>query len=275
MFDSLKRYELTVNPMGRSPADEYLHNNAVWIEGREGSAYTINIRNNTYSKALFIVSVDGLDILKGEPAGLDSQGYVVNPYQSISIPGWKVDNQQAAEFFFSLKNDSYSKASNSNTANLGVIGAMVFSEADYYQPLNRRIIPLTNNVNIKDDWPYNNNFGKVYKPRANNGFLQKGSLNSSTSNAINISASSYNNAIEQEVGTGFGNPTNWQTTSVDFIRSNPNIPDAVLAIYYNSARNLNKMGIVLRRKNNYSYQPDPFPAYTTKDGCKPPAGWKG
>jgi len=134
MLDNARRYEMIVRPRGRTPADEYYHNGVVWIEGREGNNYTIDIRNNTDRRALFIVSVDGLDVLAGQPAGPSSQGYVVNAHDTVSIPGWKLDDQQAAEFFFSRSRDSYVNAIGGSTSNTGVIGAMVFSE--YVETLN-------------------------------------------------------------------------------------------------------------------------------------------
>ena len=110
MLDSTNSYELLIKPLGRNPADEYYHNNSSWIEGREGNSYTIDIRNNTYNRVLFVISVDGLDIIEGKPAGLNSQGYIVNANSVCSIPGWKLTNTAAAEFFFSRSRDSYVNA---------------------------------------------------------------------------------------------------------------------------------------------------------------------
>ena len=81
--------------------------------------------------------------------------------------------------------------------------------------------------------------------------------------------------VTQDVGTGFGNATQWQTQATQFRRANPDQPDAVVAMYYNTARNLEKMGIRLRRKRDVSYQANPFPAYNNPSGCKPPDGWSG
>ena len=107
MLDASRQYEVLIRPLGRGAADEYWHNGSVWIEGREGSKYTIDLINRGTARACFVVSVDGLDVLEGKPAGLDSQGYIVNPGTTVSVPGWRLNDAQAAEFFFSRTKDSY------------------------------------------------------------------------------------------------------------------------------------------------------------------------
>ena len=120
MFDSTKRYELTIRPLGRKPADEYYHNGSIWIEGREGNNYTIDLTNRSNHRALFILSVDGLDVLEGKTAGLNSQGYIIAGGQTISVPGWKINNNQAAVFYFSRSRDSYVNSIGGSTTNTGV-----------------------------------------------------------------------------------------------------------------------------------------------------------
>lgn len=294
MLDNGRNYELLVRPRGRTPADEYYHNGAVWIEGREGNNYTIDIRNNTHRRALFIVSVDGLDVVEGQPAGPRSQGYVVGPQETISIPGWKLNNQEAAEFFFSRSRESYVNAIGGTTTNTGVIGTMVFSEyveptrhEDYYiaRRLTSTAVP---NLGLTVSWPSISNAPLV------GGTITSASLNAAasgphgpagaagpkgvTSVSLLAQQQSYNaitsSPVTQDVGTGFGQATVWQTQTTQFRRANPDHPDAVLALYYNTARNLEKMGIRLRKKRDVSYQANPFPGYTAT-GCKPPPGWSG
>jgi hypothetical protein len=296
MLDNARRYEMIVRPRGRTPADEYYHNGAIWIEGREGNNYTIDIRNNTPIRALFIVSVDGLDVLAGQPAGPNSQGYVVNAYDTVSIPGWKLNDQQAAEFFFSRSRDSYVNAIGGSTSNTGVIGAMVFSE---YQdpglsPFNIATY-YSGNGGGSAGWPaqslaINNTWVGASLSDSSNRRIDASMVKAAaaaipmnaaevkTSGGLIGTAMQMNNItsspVTQDVGTGFGNATQWQTQATQFRRANPDQPDAVLAMYYNTARNLEKMGIRLRTKRDVSYQANPFPAYPSA-GCKPPSGWNG
>ena len=240
MLAQSRIYELAVRPLGRSIADEYYHQGNTWIEGREGNTYTIQISNNSPKRTLFIVSVDGLDVLAGQPAGPASQGYVLAAGESLNIPGWRLNDGTAAEFYFSRTRDSYVNTIGGSTANTGVIGAMVFTEK-----VNQLV---KRNINYSDTmWAYPGTTASAWH-------TQEDMLN-----------------ISQSLGTGFGNQTQWQTASTHFEKNSA--PDAVLAIYYNSAKNLERMGIQLRKKRDISYTANPFPNYTP--GCSPPPGWKG
>ena len=247
------QYELQARPNGRACADEYYHQGNTFIEGREGSKYTIWFKNNTNQRVMAIVSVDGLDVCKGQPAGPDSNGYLVNPGSSIEIPGWKLDDQTAAEFYFAKIGKSYAHASGANSNNVGVIGAMVFREKQYYHS------------------PY------MLTARG----IASGGIASGTTTSVFGSAAlcSINNVqsvnmVSQSVGTGFGDATQFATSVVNFEKANPTIPDAVMVIYYNSARNLQKMGIQLKSKStryDNTSTAQAFPGYST--GCTPPPGW--
>ena len=295
MLDEHRRYELVVRPRGRSSADEYFHNGAVWIEGREGNNYTIDIKNNTNQRALFIVSVDGLDVLDGQPAGPKSKGYVVSPYSAISVPGWKVNDKEAAEFIFSRSRDSYVSEIGGSPTNTGVIGAMVFRE---YVPPPVQWPPRTYYTTVAGtagDLTFGGATWNQLKVGdsclgAGRGMSSgKGTINTVLEKTRSVSAAQLadlqlgeiaqnaasgviaSSPVTQEIGTGFGDATSWNTVNTSFTRANPDTPDAILALYYNTARNLEKMGIRLRKRRDVSYQANPFPGYST--GCKPPPGW--
>lgn len=248
MLAQSRLYELSVRPLGRSTADEYYHNGNTWIEGREGNTYTIQISNNSLNKVMFIVSVDGLDVISGQLAGPNSQGYVLKAGESINIPGWNLNNNSAAEFYFSRTRDSYVNLIGGSTANTGVIGAMVFEE------LATKLI--------------SQKIGDYYHQGTAVNPFQGMPLNTST-RAVAASAT---NAIQDSasLGTGFGNSVEWNTNTISFNKEAQ--PVEILAIYYNSAKNLERMGIQLRKKRDISYTANPFPKYTP--GCKPPPGWK-
>jgi len=285
MFDHTRQFEITIRPLGRNSADEYYHNGAIWIEGREGNNYTIDLSNRSNRRALFILSVDGLDVLEGKPAGLESQGYVIPAGQTISVPGWKVNDQQAAEFYFSRSRESYVNSIGGSTTNTGVIGAMVFQEYIDMSGWSTTNITRNHDTNISPI-PYN---------LSNNSWLADSVDRRVSLNATSIQSSIASipmgstpvsevktsggilgqNYVSQDVGTGFGNATDWQTQATQFKRNNPSQPDCILAIYYNTAKNLEKMGIRLRRKRDVEYKANPFPAYSsTSPGCPTPPGWK-
>lgn len=266
MFDPSAQYQLTVCPLGRSPADEYYHQGQTWIEGREGSTYTLGFHNRSSSRVLVILSVDGLDVLRGQPAGHLSEGYVVEPNSSINVPGWKVDNNTAAEFFFSKVGKSYVTKMGQNASNAGVIGAMVFMEA---APITMTQSPFTY-VASPQVYPHNGmpNWSSITAGSIG----AVGSVNSVSlgHNASSVTRSS-NNISYTDVGTGFGRATDWNTISTTFRRANPTMPNAIMPLYYDSARGLQRRGIVLKSKYATSSN-NPFPAYTS--GAIPPPDWQ-
>jgi hypothetical protein len=254
MWSSEGTYGVTIRPRSRGAADEYWHEGNTWIEGREGSTYTIDITNRTTRRALFVVSVDGLDVLEGKPAGLQSRGYVLNAGETVSVPGWKLNNSTAAEFYFSRSSNSYVNNIGGNVSNTGVIGVMVFAEHGVHAPTPYNDA-MWNHLSAPPAW----------NPKAINAHMVR-----SLANNVGICSSS----AHQDVGTGFGDATPWHTRTEEFHKEDANNPNAIMVIYYNTAKNLEKMGIQLRRKHNPSYKANPFPAYSSP-GCVPPPGWRG
>lgn len=281
MKDIFAKYELIVRPKNRTAADEYIHNNNVWIEGREGSNFVIDIVNNTYARALFIVSVDGLDVLSGQPAGPTSNGYVVNALSKVSIPGWKLNSTSAAEFYFSSKKLSYAEKTKSrtNVSNTGVIGAMIFEELTSSQPLIKHSTTAHFNSSTYNDYQNFNigsisssidysqqqqNFNNV-KPRA---WSDK---NLSLNSAASYSSTETNSILStSSLGTGFGDQISWNTSSTQFTKVS-SAPTSVLIMYYDSAKNLEKMGVIVNKKRYNSNIYSAFPNWSP--GCIPPDDW--
>jgi hypothetical protein len=288
MLDQNRQYEMTIRPLGRKPADEYLHEGAIWIEGREGNNYTIDIKNNSYRRMLFVVSVDGLDVLDGKPAGTESRGYVLNSQQSINIPGWVLNHNKGAEFFFSNMRDTYNNASGGSNTNTGVIGLMVFSEkvninwnTSYISPWRDSGLPFKYGTaaGLRGIGSLNNIGGDISSSLNYNSSGISNQIAASTNSISNLnnaipSSQSQSIYLSQDIGTGFGKEIDWKTTDINFEKANPTTPDSILAIYYNTAKNLEKMGIRLRRKHDVSRKANPFPNYSnSQSGCKPPDGW--
>lgn len=279
MFDPSAQYELSICPLGRRAADEYYHQGQVWIEGREGSTYTLRFTNRGPNRVLAIFSVDGLDVLKGKPAGHLSEGYVVNGNSTLDIPGWKLDDATAAEFFFSRSSKSYVSKIGGNVNNTGVIGAMVFNERQMVQWAQPAHLTFTSASLPNTNWSgmvgYNSSStltaGSVHPgvPASLNN-LSVGSASDGTLRSATTSL----NMVSQEVGTGFGQATAWNTVNTTFTREHPTVPNAIMAVYYDSAKNLQRRGIVLKSRYGTDTSNNPFPAYTSSTGATPPPGWK-
>lgn len=133
MYNSTHEYEVSIL-VNRKPVTEVYHQARTFIEGRKNSNYELFFKNNSSSKVLVIPSVDGLSVLDGKPAGIDSPGFVVDAWGSITVPGWKVDSKKAAKFVFkpqgaeNERDQTYVEAVGQDAVNQGTIGFMVFKE---------------------------------------------------------------------------------------------------------------------------------------------------
>ena len=62
---------------GNSTA-KYYKDGKVYVEAKDGSEYEILIKNNGFNKVLAVSSVDGLNVLNGEPSREVDSGYIIN-----------------------------------------------------------------------------------------------------------------------------------------------------------------------------------------------------
>ncbi len=107
--------------------DTYAHRGRTYIAGRPGARYAIRITNRTGERVLAVMSVDGVNIVTGQTADWNQGGYVLAPWQSYEISGWRKSNQEVAAFEFTSLPDSYA-ARTGRPDDIGVIGVAVFNE---------------------------------------------------------------------------------------------------------------------------------------------------
>ena len=98
-----------------------------WIVGTPGHEYAIRIRNHTGQRILAVPSVDGVNAITGETASPEQSGYVLEPYGSVEIAGWRKSLSHTAAFYFTELADSYA-ARTGRPHDVGVIGVAVFRE---------------------------------------------------------------------------------------------------------------------------------------------------
>ncbi|MGH8039474.1 MAG: hypothetical protein ACREPC_11760 [Stenotrophomonas sp.] len=119
----------------------YLHRGQYWVAGRQGQPYAVRLRNNSPERVLVVLSVDGLNVISGEVAAPDQTGYVLDPWQSADITGWRKSRQEVAQFVFTDPGNSYADRTG-RPANIGVIGIAVFNEAPRYVVPTPRAPPV-------------------------------------------------------------------------------------------------------------------------------------
>lgn len=89
--------------------------------------------------------MDGVDVINGREASRSNSGYVLNPYESLKIEGFRKSNSAVASFTFSKPEDSYAANSDHGSIqNAGVIGTVIYAleapESDA-KPINKYAPP--------------------------------------------------------------------------------------------------------------------------------------
>ena len=98
-----------------------------YIVGMPGHEYAVRIRNTTGARILVVTSVDGVNVISGDTAAPSQSGYVLDPWGSVEITGWRKSLERTAAFYFTDLGDSYA-ARTGRPQNVGVIGVAVFQE---------------------------------------------------------------------------------------------------------------------------------------------------
>lgn len=114
-----------------SPLEAVRAGNKLIAIGAAGSRYSISLRNDSPERFEVVVSVDGLDVLDGRPAGFGKRGYLVEPYATVDIEGFRQSEAAVAAFRFGAVSDSYAAKTGAGR-NVGVIGLAAFAERGYY-----------------------------------------------------------------------------------------------------------------------------------------------
>ena len=111
-----------------SELPELRGNGAIYVEAMRNVPYALRIANPFPYRVAVALSVDGLNTIDAKHT--DSWGarkWVLEPYETATIPGWQVSGSDAREFFFTGERNSYA-ARLGKAENLGVIEAAFYRE---------------------------------------------------------------------------------------------------------------------------------------------------
>ncbi len=107
----------------------FFHEGQHFLLGRKGDPYRIWMTNQTDTRLEAVVSVDGTDVISGQPADFRAhRGYVMGPKETISIDGFRTSLESEAQFYFSSPEKSYASQMGQGR-NTGVIGVAIFAQA--------------------------------------------------------------------------------------------------------------------------------------------------
>jgi len=222
-------YEVQILVNGK-PVKEYFHKGKVYIEGKQNTDFSIRIKNNSWSRKLFIPTIDGLSVINGKKASYYSPGYIVDGYSSLTIDGWRASDEKIRQFYFSSPENSYAGKTDSKE-NIGIIGVAVFEEKQYKHTYDFTITSSYPNIPIPK-----------YAPSFTSELWRYNTLSS----PIQCSATS------QEIGTGVGEEKQNSVIKVSF--DSEDKPVTVFKIFYNTRKQLENIGIDFKKRPQYITQ---------------------
>lgn len=98
-----------------------------YLSANDGQSYQLRYTNSSNQTFEIVASVDGLDVLDGSKASRYNSGYVLRPYASFAIEGFRKSNSSVASFTFSKPKDAYAaNSAKGSIQNVGVIGTVVY-----------------------------------------------------------------------------------------------------------------------------------------------------
>jgi hypothetical protein len=217
---------------------EYRHRGDTWVPGTPGHRYAVRLSNQSDERVLVVLSVDGINAVTGQTADPSQAGYVLAPWQSTEINGWRKSLDDVAHFVFTDLPDTYA-ARTGRPDNIGVIGIAVFDEA---RP-------------IVDDQP------AALAREGMAGAERKSAMSPPTANAADAAQGA---VAAQRIGTGHGSREWSPVGQTAFVRASRR-PEQVVQLRYDDTDNLVAMGIIRAADRT----PQAFPSGFVAD----PPGW--
>jgi hypothetical protein len=215
----------------------YRHGGRMYVEGKAGERYAVEMRNRTGGRILTVLAVDGVNAVTGQTAAASQSGYVLDSWGRAEIAGWRKDLNDVAAFYFTAIPDSYA-ARTGRPDNVGVIGVAVYKE--YVEP-PRALLQAPAQA----------------KSEAAGRLSAGGAAGAAAAPAAPVPSESValrNSMAEDKLGTGHGERIHAPTYSTEFRRAS-NTPGEAITIYYDSRQNLIALGVI----PPYARLPQPFP----------------
>ncbi|WP_257387014.1 hypothetical protein [Tahibacter caeni] len=224
---------------------QYPHRGDYFVAGAPGHRYAVRLINRGNERVLAVLSVDGVNAVSGETAATDQTGYVLDPYETTEVAGWRKNMDEIAAFEFTSLGESYA-AQTGRPGNVGVVGVAVFRE--------RAPRPV-----------YRNKLGPASEGEAKRApELPAASAPAGSAGAAQDSMARREAApVQESLGTGHGQREDSSATYTSFRRASDR-PAEVLSVRYDSWRNLVARGVIPRPRPQPD-RPDPFPGKFVPD----------
>ena len=255
------------------PIKQYNKDGRTYIEARNGTEYSITVHNDSWQRKLAVITVDGLNVITGQPQGDEiGRGYIVGARSTIDIRGFRKDDNAVGAFKFCNKEKSYCNEQNLK-GNNGVIGVRLYDEKA--RPTWVSLFNGMNNVRLpSNDEPVYYKSSIFDNTSDNSRGLSDDSITCCYSSSVDTGAKgltkslrSAKSAPDFSLGTTWGQKLNDSVVTVTF--ENEETPSDEFVIFYDTRKNLEDIGITFKEEKQVSF-PKAFGTYAT-----PPKGWKG
>jgi hypothetical protein len=244
-----------------------------FIVGAPGHEYAVRIRNCTVGRVLVVTSVDGVNVISGDTAAPSQEGYVLDPWGSVEITGWRKSFERTAAFYFTDLGNSYA-ARTGRPGNVGVIGVAVFEERARpvaWSTLRDKIMAAAPGVRepaaAEADASSASATARREASAQGSGSAPLAASPPSEARADaqlaqNVPAAKDSLSPEPrtlgKLGTGHGRSEESRVTAVRFERAS-STPAETVALQYDRRENLVAMGVLPPPHYARRAQPDPFP----------------
>ncbi len=268
---------LTLESPGGSILPSFMHLGSLYFAGQQGNRYDLRLTNNTAERVEVVVTVDGRDVISGDVGNYKRQrGYVLDPFATVVIDGFRQSYDQVAAFRFSNLEGSYT-AQRGTPHNAGVVGVAVFKESRRSARRHRKALAKAQTPPPVYE-PYYQGAGSSSAPTAFPDSPSKSDRRRERAAAEEAEADMAPSAADGEaftapaaepspaprqLGTAYGESQYSAVEEVAFKRRRRRKPDAFLTVYYDSLQGLQARGVT------QSYDPQP-PAFVQPGFAAPP-----
>ena len=99
-----------------------------YVEARKGCRYSIALANRTGERLGVVLTVDGLNAVSGAREEGRGRMYVLDPWQTTTVQGWRTSLQEVRQFTFVDERASYAARSGKANEKMGWIEVAAYRE---------------------------------------------------------------------------------------------------------------------------------------------------
>jgi hypothetical protein len=196
-----------------------------YFEAFQGQNYSLVLRNTTGRRVGVLIAVDGLNVVSGKKSSLKSTEpmYVLGPWGSAEIAGWRTSLKDVRKFVFVDEEVSYASRTGQANGDMGWIRVLAFQEQR----------PWNDTPELRFDG----------QPRSQ----ESPAPNAAGPEALDRRAQSFHGAPESAPGTGWGQRDYDPVRRTDFLAARTATDHLVLRYEY--ASGLRALGIFPPRRH--------------------------